>query len=392
MRIHQLVHTLNYGDAISGEALTIRNLLLGRGVDSKIFSLHAHHKVANCRVPAPALVDELEAAKKDNEPLVLILHYSIGSPLNQLYLDAADAVKVIIYHNLTPSSWYEGYNQRVASDLVRGREELPHLVKNSDIVLADSKFNQSELAEFYSGPSEILPLPLDSAKWSIEANPGIKAVLAQPAAADDSAATFTPGRPPVNLLHVGRTAPNKRIEDIIKVFYFYHHKINRNSRLWLIGSDVDNEIYSFELRRLVSELLLKEAVTFVGAVADSELRSFYEACDVYLCMSEHEGFCVPILEAMQFNLPVIAFASCAVPETIGDAGILLNEKRHAEIAEMVEIVIMDEALRRQLQERGKIQVSRFGEQQFLEIFDKVVIQPAMQRRAAKLETAERRVK
>jgi glycosyltransferase involved in cell wall biosynthesis len=394
MRIHQLVHTLNYGDAISGEALTIRSLLQGRGFDSKIFCLHAHPKVKQFQDRAVGLQAELDSAQAAGDKIVLILHYSIGSPLNDMYLQAPPGVvKTIIYHNLTPAKWYLGYNERVATDLIRGREELPHLISSSDIVLADSEYNRSELAAFHHGETALLPLPLDSTKWGIEANAGIREILSRPVplvAKDDGAPIPGAGRKTVNILHVGRTAPNKRLEDIIKVFYFYHHKINRSSRLWLIGSDIDNEIYSFELRRLVSELVLKEAVTFVGSVADSELRAFYETSDVYLCMSEHEGFCVPILEALNFNLPVIAYAACAVPETIGDAGILVDHKRHAEIAELVEIVVTDEALRTDLQLRGRKQVQQFNEQRFLNCFEQTVIEPAARLSSAKEPAAGRR--
>jgi glycosyltransferase involved in cell wall biosynthesis len=191
---------------------------------------------------------------------------------------------------------------------------------------------------------------LDLKKWSVPANPGIASLLKSTG--------------DVNLLHVGRLAPNKCVEDILKIFYFYHHKIQRRSKLWLIGIDIDTEIYSFELRRLISRFNLKHAVEFVGAVADSELRSFYENSAVYLCMSEHEGFCLPLLEAMHFRLPVIAFGVCAVPETLGEAGILVRRKAHAELAELVEILVSDQGIREKLVLAGQRRIEEFSEERF----------------------------
>jgi glycosyltransferase involved in cell wall biosynthesis len=361
MAIHQFVHTLNYGDAISGEAVTIQRELRKKGINSNIYSVHAHEKVQHLVRRYQLFEQDLAEAIDRKEPVSVILHYSIASPLNTLYLNLSGVKRALIYHNLTPVEWFSSYNARVADDLIVGREELPTLLQCSDINLADSSFNQAELEQLGCDGSKVLPLLIDDEKWKVPSNPGITSVL-----------KATSG---VNFLHVGRLAPNKCITDIIKVFYFYHHKINSKSKLWLIGSDIDSEIYSFELRRLVSELRLKEVVTFVGSVADSELRSFYESSDLYLCMSEHEGFCVPLLEAMNFGVPVIAFDSCAVADTLGDGGILVKTKLHAEIAELANIILTDSQLRASLKEKGKSRANAFALPAFLEALNKVLIAP-----------------
>ena len=206
---------------------------------------------------------------------------------------------------------------------------------------------------------DVLPLGLDRAKWSVEANPGIAAALR------------THGG--TNVLHVGRFAPNKCIHDCIKAFYFYHHKINPQSKLWLVGNYVDNEIYVFELRRLVAELRLKEAVEFVGPVANTELRSFFEQSDLYLCMSEHEGFCVPLIEAMHFGIPLIAYDTGAIAETLGEAGALVSRKDFPRVAELMHLLVTDQSLKAQIIERGKQRVADFSEERFSEIlFDRLV--------------------
>lgn len=361
--ISQFVHTLNYGDAISGEAVAIRQLLSQWSIANTIYSVHAHEKMKqHCKN-----YQQFEAGR------ALILHYSIGSPLNEVFYQTQGVKKVLIYHNLTPEKYFLGYNTRVVRDLRQGRQELPRLLSACDLVLADSSYNKQELDELGYPMSQVLPLPLDISKWSVPANPGIARALR--------------GHGGKNFLHVGRLAPNKCIEDIIKSFYFYHHKINQKSRLWLIGIDCDTEIYSFELRRLISELRLKEAVTFVGSVHDGELRAFYENSDLYLCMSEHEGFCLPLVEAMYFGLPVIAYNACATGETLGTGGLLLEKKAAAEIAELMNLVIEDSALREALIHHGKQRAAVFTSQSFQEQFkrcclDQLVAMPPQARMAS----------
>jgi len=355
MQIHQFVHTLNYGDAISGEALTIRRLLAERGLGGNIYSLHAHDKVKEQTRHWLQFDEDLAVSRAQNQPVCVILHYSIASPLNDLFMATESVERVVIYHNLTPPRWFANYNSRVYQDLQRGVIELPSIINAADLVLADSEFNRDELAQFTNRSISVLPLPLDLEKWSVPANGGIAAVLK--------------AKGEVNLLHVGRLAPNKCVEDIIKSFYFYRHKIQPRSKLWLIGIDIDTEIYSFELRRLISRFNLKDSVELVGAVADGELRSFYENCDVYLCMSEHEGFCLPLLEAMYFRLPVIAYGACAVPETLGGAGVLVQQKAHAEIAEVVNLLVTDQAARSKIIEAGEKRIRDFSEAQFDKLLD-----------------------
>ncbi len=352
MEIIQLVHTLNYGDAISGEACTLARLLTEAGVRNAIYSVHTHEKLRGLSLDYRKLRSDLEGMR---EPVTLLLHYSIDSPLNRLFVEIEPARRVLLYHNLTPDHWYVGYNGRVVADLRKGRAELPQLLARCDFVLADSEFNRSELLEFGAKDVSVLPLPLDDERWNVAPNSGISRAL-QAHGGD-------------NILHVGRLAPNKRIEDIIKAFYFYHHKMNDRSRLWLVGIDIDTEIYSFELRRLIAELRLKDSVSMVGAVADSELRAFYENSDLYICMSEHEGFCLPLLEAMFFGVPVIAFDACAVADTLGDSGILVAKKNPALLAELISIVLQDSSAREELARRGRERVKAFSLARFKATFE-----------------------
>lgn len=351
MKVYQFVHTLNYGDAISGEALSIKKIFQAKGIPSEIYALHAHDRVKDEMKHWTQFKMDFAQDRALGESSISILHYSLGSPLNDLFKELKDTKRCLIYHNLTPPRWFASYNSRVHRDIVQGVQELPQLLAHFDLLVADSDFNRMELAELGFSGASVLPLLLDGEKWGdVVPNRGVSEILR--------------GNGSVNFLHVGRIAPNKCLEDIIKVFYFYHYKINLKSRLWLIGSDVDTEIYSFELRRLVRTLSLQDFVNFVGVVADCELRAFYENSDAYICMSEHEGFCVPLLEAMNFGLPVIAFASSAVPETMGDAGILIEQKEHGLIAEIMHLLVTDSELRDRSIQRGKERARAFGREEF----------------------------
>lgn len=357
--VHQLVHTLSYGDAISGEVLALQRVLRSIGFQSEIYAINVHPKLKG------RAIDYREFPSGfDGE---VILHYSLGSPLNDLYLGLTSATRGLIYHNLTPPSWFKGVNPRIVRDLEAGLEELPKLCQETDRLLADSDFNAAEL-ESFGFKAEVLELCVDLERWDLEENSGIAALI-------DS-------DPGMHILHVGRLAPNKCIEDIIKSFYFLHHKIDERSKLWLVGIDIDTELYSFELKRLVRELALHDAVKFVGCLADSELKALYRRASAYLCMSEHEGFCLPVVEAMHFGVPVVAYASSAVPATIGSGGVLVHEKRHAEIAELVAEIHTNTALREKLSVAGKKRAAELSYSRFEKAVKSIFGNPGAKAQAA----------
>jgi len=173
VQIHQFVHTLNYGDAISGEAITIRRLLRERGIDSSIYSVHAHEKVEGCVRRIEDFSSDLRHAREAGEDVRVVLHYSIASLLNQLLIQTEGISKVMIYHNLTPDRWYAPYNQRVTRDLRTGRRELPLLLKQMDWVLADSEYNARELLGFGHSEAQVLPLVQSSVPESDLTSPPV---------------------------------------------------------------------------------------------------------------------------------------------------------------------------------------------------------------------------
>ncbi len=360
--IHQLVHTLSYGDAISTEVLALQRSLLSHGIVSEIYAINVHPKY----VGRARSYTELPSSERAD----LLLHYSLGSPLNQLYREWRGGRRSLVYHNITPPKYFRSINDRVADDIEAGLADLPALCALSDTLIADSRFNASEL-QALGFSSEVLELPIDPGRWDLPRNEGLYSIVNR-----------TPG---LHLLHVGRLAPNKQIEDIIKTFYFLHYHVlktgcngtvPRQSKLWLVGIDTDTELYSYALKRLVDELRLTHAVEFVGCLADEEVRALYEACSVYLGMSEHEGFCLPLIEAMHFGLPVVAYGAGAVADTVGTGGVVVSEKRHAEIAELVAELGSDTPLRQRMIEAGKKRMAAFSFENFSRRVGEVIVAPA----------------
>jgi glycosyltransferase involved in cell wall biosynthesis len=147
-----------------------------------------------------------------------------------------------------------------------------------------------------------------------------------------------------NILFVGRISPNKRIDDLIRVFAVYQRFVRPASRLLLAGDYGGHERYYEALLRMTHELRLSEVV-FTGHLEDDDLRACYAAASVFLCLSEHEGVGVPLLEAMSFRVPVVAFDAAAVRETLRGAGVLLRDKRPELVAELIDRLIRDAPLR-----------------------------------------------
>ncbi len=339
--IHQLVHTLSYGDAISTEVLALQSALREIGLESEIYALHEHNRLKGRSRKFETIG---ECAEAD-----IILHYSIGSPLNDLYAHWNRGHKVLVYHNITPAKWFRGVNNRVAADIERGLSDLPALCARSHRIWADSLFNAREI-EALGFPCSVLELPIAPERWNRARNEAMYARVKRKGG--------------INVLHVGRMAPNKCIEDIIKSFYYLNKFIEPRSTLWLAGIDTDTELYSFSLRRLIRNLGLDESVEILGGLTDEEIRALYEGSSVYVCMSEHEGFCLPLIEAMHFGLPVIGYAEGAVSETVSSGGVIVTDKRHSEIGALFHALSLPGELRDRMILNGRERVRAFSFEKF----------------------------
>ncbi|MDP6848470.1 MAG: glycosyltransferase [Kiritimatiellia bacterium] len=322
--VHQFVAGFSNGDAISNEAVAMRRLFRSWGYKSEVFS---ETKRILPELRKQARDASLYAAESRPDDTVL-LHLSMGSPVNEIFR-SLPCRKAILYHNITPPDYFDLVNKQTAANLARGRKQLQALASTAEVNMADSEFNASELRELGFKDVKVLPLMLDLAR--LRSTPDRKILK-----------RFDDGK--INILFVGRCAPNKKIEDLLRSFAFFNHFVDGNSRLVHVGSFAGTERYYYLLMAQARELGI-ENIHFAGAVPQAQLNAFYECSSVFLCMSEHEGFCIPLIESMVHNLPVLAYAAGAVPETMAGSGVLVHEKRHDVIAEMIYKLAYDQHLR-----------------------------------------------
>lgn len=339
MRIDQFVPGMSVGDAVSNHALEIQKMIQEQGTESLIYSVFRHVSPHM----KPACLDYRQFNGSDRPENILIYHFSIGSPLTPLFC-RFPGKKVMVYHNITPACFFQGVNEEKAKVVEEGRKQLKELALVPDLALGVSEYNRRELVEAGFKTTGVLPLVIDRAK--LETPPHVKLLN-----------RYRDGK--INFLFVGRVAPNKRFEDLIRVFYYYQKTVNPNSRLILVGPYTGMEKYYAYLKALVMELDLKEVV-FTGHVSDADLKTYFRLADLFLCMSEHEGFCIPLMEAMHYNLPVIAYDSSAIGETLAGTGVLVREKNFLEIAELAGKILSDSPLRHSLVEKQKSRLADFS--------------------------------
>ncbi len=320
--IHQLLEVFDEADAQGAMALRLRDIFRRWGFASEIYA----GIVASGRAGALALSSLEEPGDRED---ILVFHYSIGAGALEGFLRTLRR-QVIVYHNVTPAEYFEGWDARAAGQCRRGRHDLSRLLPTCDLALAVSRFNAAELAGLGFPRVAVLPFPVDFAR------------LDRPAPARPGKSAGRRDGP--GLLFVGRIAPNKRLEEIVRAFYFFQKCFQPSARLTLVGA-ASLSAYSAALNRLVGELRLEGSVRFSGKVSAAELAAAYRSADLFLCLSDHEGFGVPLLEAMHCGVPVVAFAAGAVPETLGKAGLLIDRKEPAAIAVLLNRLLADPDLR-----------------------------------------------
>ena len=339
--IHQIVAGYANGDAISNEVRVMRALFRAWGHESHIYS-EQKRILPELRGEARDLAAGRADFRADD---VALLHLSIGSDVNDLFATLPSR-KAILYHNITPPEYFRGVQDPTAHLLARGRQQAKALAGSAAVVMADSRFNAEEIAAMGHADPQVLPLVLDFS--TLRARPD-RRILRQ----------YRDGM--VNVLFVGRCAPNKKIEDLLNAFYYFQRYVQPASRLIHVGSYAGMEQYHALLLTRMRELQLKN-VELVGSVRQDELNAYYEVARAFLCLSDHEGFCIPLLEAMAHDVPVVAFAAGAVPETLDGAGVLLREKRHDLIAEVLGRVAEDENLRAGILKGQRERLARYERQ------------------------------
>jgi glycosyltransferase involved in cell wall biosynthesis len=316
--VHQVLATLGRGDAIGHEALGIQRVLRAAGYESDIFVETADHRLEHLTRDYRELVD---ASQADN---LLLHHFSIGSKASRTAFALPDRM-ALIYHNITPPDYFVGFHRTLARQCFMGRRELRAYASRCDLALGDSAFNCDDLRQLGFSRTAVLPVVPDFTHLDRASDPFVAAQF------DDD---WT------NIVFVGRVVPNKKIENLIRFFHAYHTRFNPRSRLIVVGVFSLFERYLAALSHLTDELELSH-VHFVGHVSDEELVAYYELADLFLCASEHEGFCVPLVEAFYKQVPVLACAAAAVPSTMDGAGVLFRDRDPGYVAQLMDAILSD---------------------------------------------------
>ena len=335
--IHQFVPTFEPG-AVGAHMLQVRRVVREMGFDSEIFAEHR-------RWPGVTDVEEYRRygrAFAAGAGDVLLYQTAIGSVVADFVLDRPETLAVN-YHNITPVGFFAQWEPDVVHGVAWGRAQLAAMGERAVLGIADSGYNEQELIALHYRRTTVAPVLVDVAAF----DRGVDVRAEEALTATGTAWLF-----------VGRVAPNKAHHDLVKAFAAYRRAYDPDAVLRIVGPP-SSAAYSDALRSFVAALGLTGAVDFTGPVPDTVLAAHYRAADVFVCVSDHEGFCVPLLEAMHHRLPIVAYASSAVPETLAGAGIVLPSKAPTTVAAAVHKVVADDGLRAALVAAGTRRLADF---------------------------------
>ena len=340
MRVDQVIPSLASRDAIGVHSLHLRDGLRAAGIDSDIFYGSYTQDVQAEGKP----VIELGRASRDRW---LLYQASIGSPVYDI-LAARTEPKLVNYHNITPAELLRDWEPAVAYEVALGRTQLARLAPQSRFAVADSAFNESELRTLGYEGTAVVPLLIDMRSKSDEPDRTLADALARRKDREGGA----------DLLYVGKISPHKAPHDLVKMLDVLRRTDDPAARLHLVGSPL-GETYEPALRAFIDELGLSDVVHLPGSVSGAELEAYFRAADVFVMASDHEGFCVPLAEAMGHGVPIVAYGVTAVPETVGGAGLILPDKAAVPFAAAVGRVLQDPVLHGVLAAAGRERAAGF---------------------------------
>jgi len=330
--IHQLLPVFSSGDAIGQAVRRMRAEFREAGLRSEVFAEAIDQRLQAEARPAGQLESSLSADDW------VLYHLSIGAPAARLF-EGLRCRRAIVYHNITPAHYFREASPGVTHRLEQGRRDLARLAPQVALGIGDSEFNAAELRAAGCTQTMVIPPPVDLAR--LHPRPS------------------RPSDPPL-LLFVSRLAPNKRQDHLVRVLAALRATAQPSATLSMPGGWHDTGSYVGGIRRLARDLGVEDAVSLPGRLGDSQLGDLYARASVAVCASEHEGFAMHLLEAWAFDVPVVARAAAAVPETLGDAGMLLSGDDPLLWAAVVDRVIRDRSLREGLAERGRRRLASFS--------------------------------
>ncbi len=327
--VHQFVPSLGYRDATGNTTLEMQRAFSEGGYESDVWAISMHREVEGRAKLYP------EYSKYAKRPAERALLYQCGTGAEEMvnFLLDRPEKKFIYYHNMTPAHFFAPYDPAAAAQMNAGRAELVRVCKNIELALTNSEYSAKELRALGVTDVRVVPPYLGIHKGSSRSY----------------TARLKRGKRGIDVLFCGRVAPNKGHIHLLRAFAALRAGCEAQSRLFIVGGFGPHMYMSTiqAMRRKIGD----EGVVLTGSVTDPALQSHYEAADVFLCLSEHEGFGAPLVEAMRTGLPVVAYDEGAVAETLGGTGVLLKTLDPYVIAETVYRVATDDALRRSIVER-----------------------------------------
>jgi len=344
MIVNQWVPAAHKGDAIGDSARRVRGLLRAMGHQSDLFALTIDDELVDDVRPFA----DPEARRGD----LTIFHYALPSPMTEAFATLPHG-RVLQYHNVTPAHFFAPYHAGIFRLAQLGRQELTTLAGRTDAALGDSEYNRAELEALGFDRTGVFPIAIDVERITqAPRRPALEKVLSDG---------------PLNFLFVGRIVPNKKIEDHIRLAEMYKRYVDVNYRFIFVGRTDGVPRYYSMIRALIAEFQMPaDRFWFTGPVPNEDLAAYYRTASVYISLSEHEGFCVPLLEAMAADVPVLAYGSTAVPDTLGGAGMCFHPKDLELAAELLGELAYNDTLRATVIAGQRRRLADFGDQRIRE--------------------------
>jgi glycosyltransferase involved in cell wall biosynthesis len=354
MLINQWLAAAHPNDAIGDHARRVRTLLQGMGHESEIYSLTVDPGLEGLVRP----FGHPDARGGD----VTIFHYALPSVMTGAIADLPRG-RVLHYHNITPAHYFAPYNAGQFRLSRVGREHLARLAGSVDLALGVSEYNRAELESLGFRETGVMPIAIDTGRITrAPRRPALEKLL------DD-------GLP--NFLFVGRVAPNKRIDDYVRLAEHYKRYVSIDYRFVFVGRYDAVPGYHAAVRQMIVQYdMPPDRFVFTGPVPDADLAAYYRMADVYVSLSEHEGFCVPLLEAMAAGVPVLAYAAAAVPDTLGGAGVQFWPRDLEHAAELLGVLVYDEDVRRGVLAGQRRRLQDFGDDRIVHDLERLIARVA----------------
>jgi glycosyltransferase involved in cell wall biosynthesis len=328
MRVHQLLSGVGPVDAVTNQARAYRRLFKRWGWGGGDHAVYVDPRAGGDFAPLARL------APADGD--VLVFHYSAYAPRLAAQLDRPQR-KLLVSHNITPARWFWEYEPMTAVQCTIGREQLPRFASAVDLAAGVSRFNVAELVQAGARETAVIPILFDDHRLGPRGP--------------------EPAGPPT-VLFVGRISPHKRHDLLIRAFALYRREHAPDARLVIVGEPL-TPLYGDAIRAL-ADRVAPGAVEIESMLSADALADRWRSAHAFVCLSEHEGFCIPLLEAFHFGVPVVARPAGGVPEVAGDAAVLVDDEDPAVVAELIHLAVSDAELRAELRRRGEARLAAYG--------------------------------